>query len=308
MDNDDRPVGRILTRREVLAIFGSVGAMLLAGCSFGDDDEASEPTTGTGQAATSTVSSASGTLTNPTAEATATGQAAAAPTEVDSTPAATEAQPGAATAEPTITATMPLPACIVSPELTEGPYFVDEQLDRSDIREDPSNGSVVEGEPLELVLRVSQINSAGCTPLADAQVDVWHCDALGVYSDVSDPGFNTAGQQFLRGYQITDEEGVVRFVTIYPGWYQGRAVHIHFKVRSSAGADQSYEFTSQFFFDDALSDVVFTQVPYASKGERNTFNDNDGIFQDGGDQLLLALDETSDGFVTIFDIGLQLPG
>ena len=97
------------------------------------------------------------------------------------------------------------------PELTEGPYFVDEQLDRSDIREDPTDGAVVEGVPLELALRVSQINSTGCAPLAGAQVDVWHCDALGVYSDVSDPGFNTAGQQFLRGYQITDQDGVVRF-------------------------------------------------------------------------------------------------
>jgi protocatechuate 3,4-dioxygenase beta subunit len=301
MDNDDRPVGRILTRREVLAIFGGAGAMLLAGCSFGDDED---PTV----AVTGSATSALDVTTPPTPEAAATEEASAALTEPAASTSPTDPVETTSTSAPTMAATTTLPACIVSPELTEGPYFVDEQLDRSDIREDPSDGSVVEGVPLELVLRVSQINSAGCTPLADAQVDVWHCDALGVYSGVSDPGFNTAGRQFLRGYQLTDADGVARFITIYPGWYQGRAVHIHFKVRSSAGADQSYEFTSQFFFDDELSDSVFTQEPYASKGERTTFNSNDGIFQDGGDQLLLTLSQTPDGFSTTFDIGLQLPG
>lgn len=308
MEHDDRPVGRILTRREVLSLFGGAGAMLLVGCSTDDDDDENATSTGVSQDATSTSSTTAGATSTTSADVTQAATESSAPTEVDSTSAPTdEASPTAATTEPTSAAVATLPSCIVSPELTEGPYFVDEQLDRSDIRTDPSDGSVVEGVPLELVLRISQVGSNGCAPLTAAQVDVWHCDALGVYSDVSDPGFETAGQQFLRGYQRTDPDGVVRFITIYPGWYEGRAVHIHFKVRSSAGAEQSYEFTSQFFFDDELSDTVFFDEPYASKGERGTRNDNDGIYQDDGEQLLLALSETAEGYSTTFDIGLQLP-
>src|SRR5919109_727796 len=159
--------------------------------------------------------------------------------------------------------------CVARPELTEGPYYVDEELNRSDIRSDPSTGTVKPGALLRLTVNVSQVTGSACAALAGAVVDVWHCDALGVYSDVSDPSFNTVGQKFLRGYQVTDANGVASFTTIYPGWYQGRTVHIHFKVRSPAGASSAYEFTSQLFFDDSLSDQVFTQSPYASKGTRD---------------------------------------
>jgi protocatechuate 3,4-dioxygenase beta subunit len=154
----------------------------------------------------------------------------------------------------------------VRPALTEGPYFVDEMINRSDIRSDPSDGSIKEGTPLNLTLYVSQINGSGCTPLAGAQVDVWHCDAAGVYSDASDPGFNTKGQKFLRGYQVTDANGMAKFTTIYPGWYQGRAVHIHFKIRTDPSSASGYEFTSQWFFDETLTDQVHAQQPYAAKG------------------------------------------
>src|SRR6188508_2290795 len=117
--------------------------------------------------------------------------------------------------------------CVVTPALTEGPYFVDEMLNRSDIRSDPATGAARPGVPLDLTLALSQVGASGCGPLAGALVDMWHCDALGVYSDVS--AQRSVGQQFLRGYQISDAGGNVRFTTIYPGWYQGRAVHIHFK-------------------------------------------------------------------------------
>ena len=198
-----------------------------------------------------------------------------------------------------------LPACVVRPEQTEDPYFVDEKLKRSDIRSDPSDGSVKDGVPLKLTLRVSQIGSAGCTPLTDAIVDIWHCDALGVYSDVNDPNFSTAGKKFLRGYQVTDANGTVQFSTIYPGWYPGRTVHIHFKIRTDGTSRQSYEFTSQLYFDDSITDRVHTQAPYATKGQRTLKNAQDGIFRDGGDQLLLALTKTSQGYAATFDIGLQ---
>jgi protocatechuate 3,4-dioxygenase beta subunit len=136
-------------------------------------------------------------------------------------------------------------------------------------------------------------------------VDVWHCNAGGVYSDVSDQRFNTVGKKFLRGYQVTDADGVAHFTTIYPGWYSGRAVHIHFKVRSAAGASSSYEFTSQLFFDDSLTDQVLAQSPYASKGTRDTRNADDGIYQQGGSQLVLNVTQTSQGYAATFEIALE---
>ena len=199
-----------------------------------------------------------------------------------------------------------LPGCVVSPQQTEGPYFVNEHLNRSDIRSDPADGSVKAGVPLQLRLNVSQVGSTSCTPLVGAIVDVWHCDALGVYSDVQDRSFDTRGEKFLRGYQVTDNNGAVQFTTIYPGGYQGRTVHIHFKVRTDATSQQGYEFTSQLYFDDAITAQVYTQQPYVSKGQRTLKNAQDGIFQRGGNQLLLALKKVSQGYAGAFDIGLQV--
>jgi protocatechuate 3,4-dioxygenase beta subunit len=107
--------------------------------------------------------------------------------------------------------------CVVTPALTEGPYFVDETLNRSDIRTDPATGAARPGVPLDLTLALSQVGSSGCGALTGALVDMWHRDALGLYSDV--PAQRTVGQQFLRGYQVSDASGRVRFTTIYPGWY-----------------------------------------------------------------------------------------
>jgi len=121
-------------------------------------------------------------------------------------------------------------------------------LNRMDIRIDPTDESIKEGLPLKLVYRVSDVTGGTCAPLAGAQVDVWHCDADGVYSGVQDRSFDTTDQIWLRGYQITDEAGIATFLTIVPGWYSGRAVHIHFKIRTEDG----YEFTSQFFFDPTV--------------------------------------------------------
>jgi protocatechuate 3,4-dioxygenase beta subunit len=159
-----------------------------------------------------------------------------------------------------------------------------------------------------LTFNVSQVG-ATCSPLVGATVDVWQCDALGVYSGVTDAviGFDTIGLKFLRGYQVTDASGVARFVTIVPGWYQGRTVHIHFKVRTAAATGETYEFTSQLFFDDALIDQILAQAPYSAKGgQRDTTNANDMHFASGGDQLLLAPTETAQGLAATFAIGLDL--
>jgi protocatechuate 3,4-dioxygenase beta subunit len=279
MDNDDELKGRILNRREVLALLGMTSVGLLAACA---------PRT----AATAMP---------------ATAAPVASPTEVPATTAPTSApaaiSPTATVAE--VASVAALPACIISPELTEGPVFVEEKLNRSDIRPDPSNGTVVEGAPLNLTLIVGQVSGEGCVPMAGATVDIWHCDSQGIYSDTSELGMQTVGQKFLRGSQVSDATGAVKFITIYPGWYTGRAVHIHIKVRGNTAAGQGYEFTSQLFFDDALSDTVFAQVPYAKSGQR-ILNSRDNIYGQGGGQTLLTVTPSDSGYASSFYMGVKV--
>ena len=201
-----------------------------------------------------------------------------------------------------------LPPCVVRPEQTEGPFFSDVELDRSDIRTEPSTGVVVSGVPLRLTFQVSRIGDQECAPLPGAKVDLWQCDAAGQYSAFRDRGAggDLRGQKFLRGYQVTDDDGTARFTTIYPGWYRGRAVHIHFKIRTQVEQSGANEFTSQLYFDDALTDEVHARSPYAVRGVRRTRNSNDGIFRRTGDQLLLALTPDSEGYQATFGIGLDL--
>ncbi|MGH7537311.1 MAG: intradiol ring-cleavage dioxygenase [Gemmatimonadales bacterium] len=199
-----------------------------------------------------------------------------------------------------------MPACVVRPQQTEGPYFVDQMLNRTDIRSDPVSGLVQPGVPLQLGINVSRVSGGACAPLAGAQVDLWQCDASGVYSGVTDPGFNTVGQKFLRGYQLTDDAGTAKFVTVYPGWYPGRTVHIHFKIRTAPQAERGYEFTSQLYFDDALTDVVHARAPYDGKGQRTVRNEGDRIFRNGGRQLLLDPKASGDAYAATFGIGLQM--
>ena len=199
----------------------------------------------------------------------------------------------------------PQQSCVVRPQLTEGPYFVDEKLNRSDIRTDPTTNAVKAGTQLRLKINVSRVNGGTCLPLTGAYVDIWHCDAIGSYSDVRDAGFDTRGQRYLRGYQVTDGNGAVEFMTIYPGWYSGRAVHIHFKIRLFAGSEKTYEFTSQLFFNDSLTDQVYTQAPYSAKGARNTRNNQDGIYNGGGSQLILDATQEGQGYTGTFNIALE---
>jgi protocatechuate 3,4-dioxygenase beta subunit len=267
-DSDDVQVGRILTRREVLVLLGAAGtAVTLAACAPG---AAASPS---GAVADGSSAAASG-----------------------ATPIATSSELAGA------------PSCVVSPALTEGPYFVDEKLQRSDITANADGSNVRPGVPLALTFAISTVAASGCIPLANALVDVWHCDALGSYSDVSagGDGSNTTGQNWLRGYQLTDSAGRATFKTIYPGWYQGRTVHVHFKIRTNAGASGGTEFTSQLFVDDAISDAVFANVPYSSKGDRGVRNNGDSIYSQSGGQLTLALaGDASSGFTTTFEVGLQ---
>lgn len=267
LHDDDIPVGRVLSRREVLSLLGGgLGGLVLGGCSL-SQLVVNMPN-------------------NNTTIITPNGTAAA-------------AQVGSSVA--TV-------GCVVRPAMTEGPYFVDAMLNRTDVRADTATGAISAGIPLNLIFRVYEVSDSACIPFQNVQIDIWHCDALGVYSGFQDnsANFNTVDQNFLRGYQTTDASGTAQFTTIYPGWYEGRAVHIHFKLRTDAAADTGYEFTSQLFFDDTLSDQVFTLAPYSAKGaNRSTRNSNDGIFQNGGDQLTLALSPQGEGYAAVFEIALD---
>lgn len=200
------------------------------------------------------------------------------------------------------------PGCVVQPEQTEGPYFVDRMLDRSDIRAEPATNVAKPGLPLQVTFNVSRMAANGsCTPIPGAQVDLWHCDAAGIYSGVQNPNFNTVGQQYLRGYQRTDANGAATFVTIYPGWYAGRAVHLHFKIRTTPDAQRGYEFTSQLYFDEAVNDRVFARAPYSERTGRRVKNESDGIFRNGGKDLMLRLIESRSGYAGTFSVALH-PG
>ena len=138
-------------------------------------------------------------------------------------------------------------------------------------------------------------------------MELWHCDAAGVYSDVRDRNLDTTGQKFLRGYQTTDAAGLARFTTIYPGWYGGRAVHIHFKVRTPGAGGRTDEFTSQLYFDDALTDRVHGLAPYAEHKGQRLLNSRDMIFREGGPKLVLPVVESGDGYAATFRIAMR-PG
>lgn len=258
IDDDDRPVGRFLTRREILVLMGAAGtATALAACG---------PSGGSPAA---------------TASATSTGTATG--------------TPGASG-----TAGAVVPSCVVVPELTEGPYYIDTDLERSDIRPDTTTGQVAAGTPLAITFAVSMLDGGACVALADAVVDVWHCDALGVYSGVSGNSGN-----FLRGVQRTDANGAATITTVYPGWYSGRAVHIHFKVRTDPDDASGYELTSQLFFDDDTSREAYAAEPYLSKGPQDVTNDRDGIFGQTDGTTLLDAQRTGDGYAATFSIALQ---
>jgi protocatechuate 3,4-dioxygenase beta subunit len=203
--------------------------------------------------------------------------------------------------------------CVLTPAETEGPYFIDHQLERSDVRTDPVDTSPRPGVALKLTMAIRRLANAGCLPVAGACVDLWHADAFGRYSGIAGAADHS---RYLRGYQRTDEAGEVVFTTIVPGWYPGRTVHIHFKVRPDAADSRRYEFTSQLYFDDALLDTIYRSAPYAARGPRNVRNEADGIFTEpvahdeargNGTELLLALQPADGGYAARFDVALDLP-
>ena len=180
--------------------------------------------------------------------------------------------------------------CVLAPEQTEGPYYIP----REKVRRTITDGRP--GVPLQLQLQV--VDAAGCRAIAGAAVDVWHCDASGVYSGVAGAG---AGRRFLRGIQRTDARGLARFDTIYPGWYPGRTVHVHVKVHVGG----TVVHTGQLYFPDTLTDAVYRQEPYRRRPARDTRNAQDGIFQQGGRRSLLAVRRQGAGYVAALALGVR---
>jgi protocatechuate 3,4-dioxygenase beta subunit len=184
-------------------------------------------------------------------------------------------------------------ACVLSPEVTEGPYWIDNNLTRRDITEGRP------GLPLELVLAVQDAKT--CTAIKGADVELWHCDAVGVYSgyESGSPGgpggqhaAPTDSDRYLRGHQKAGADGRVRFLTIYPGWYRGRTPHIHLKVHVGG----SVVHTGQLFFDEKTTAAVYRHAPYKSHGQPDTSHAEDMIYaQAGRSRATLKLARRSSG-------------
>ncbi len=181
-------------------------------------------------------------------------------------------------------------SCVLTPELTEGPYYIDGEKVRRDIRE---------GHPgALLMLHLRVLNASTCKPIRGAAVDIWHADAAGNYSGF---GAGASSRTFLRGIQKTDASGNALFTTIYPGWYPGRTVHIHVKVHVGGAVVH----TGQLFFPDTLTDKVYTAAPYAARGPRNVRNAQDSIFVNGGRTSVLKVARSGAGYIGSIAMGVH---
>ncbi len=197
--------------------------------------------------------------------------------------------------------------CVLIPQETEGPYSLDLSKNASVFRQDITEGRA--GISLDLVLTVVNVNN-NCEPLANARVDIWHCDKDGVYSGYSQPGANTVGQTFMRGIQMTDGNGQVRFHTIYPGWYSGRITHIHFQVFVSS----VLRATSQIAFPDNLNTAVYNTPLYTTHGQNKTVANNaaDTVFNSPPGSLQYELlnvtpNESTGGYDGTMTVGINAP-
>jgi protocatechuate 3,4-dioxygenase beta subunit len=184
-----------------------------------------------------------------------------------------------------------LVTCVLTPEMTEGPYYLDGDKVRRDIRE---------GRPgTRLDLATTVVDVSTCKPINGAAVDIWHCDAGGTYSGFAQEG--TDGLTFMRGIQKTNTKGLATFTTVYPGWYSGRTVHIHVQV--SLGGNVVH--TGQLFFPEALTDAVYRRTPYNRRPNRDMRNATDSIFRNGGAKSMLRLAKRGNGYVGRVTMGIS---
>jgi protocatechuate 3,4-dioxygenase beta subunit len=182
-------------------------------------------------------------------------------------------------------------SCVLTPEQTEGPYYIaGEKLRRN----------ITEGRPgVPLLLHAYVVDATTCRPIRNAAVDIWHADAGGVYSGF---GAGASSRTFMRGIQRTNAKGLAVFRTVYPGWYQGRTVHIHVKVHIGGNVVH----TGQLYFRDSLTDAVYRRAPYSARPNRGTRNAADPIYRAGGSRSLLSVKKNGTGiYVATITMGVQ---
>ena len=171
-------------------------------------------------------------------------------------------------------------SCVLTPEQTEGPYYIANEALRRNI---------TEGRPgTPLLLRAFVVNASTCKPIKNAAVDIWHADAGGVYSGF---GSGADSRTFMRGIQRTNAKGLALFRTVYPGWYQGRTVHIHVKVHLGGNVLH----TGQLYFPDTVTDAVYRSAPYAGRPNRDVRNADDSIYRNGGKRSQVSISKSGAG-------------
>ena len=217
---------------------------------------------------------------------------------------------GGAKTSNTTTTTTTNSSCIVSPEGEEGPYFVNDSAKgfaRSDIRSNLDGSNTQDGIPLKLSISVFDSENS-CAAMANVQVDIWHCNASGVYS--AEGVESTSGETWLRGYQLTDSNGLVTFVTIVPGWYAGRTTHIHLRLRSSYDSTSTggTNTTQLFFSQDVITTISTTISPYSAEGTNPTTNATDHVYagEVSGETLLTLSGDTTSGYTAAFKVNLPI--
>jgi protocatechuate 3,4-dioxygenase beta subunit len=192
-------------------------------------------------------------------------------------------------------------SCAIAAEETAGPYpdrigmISNQSFFRQDITEGKS------GLPLTLALTIVNVSKT-CAPVANASVEIWQCDASGNYSEYAQPGYNGTGQTFLRGLQTTDSSGRATFRTIYPGWYAGRATHIHVQVFINGAVIK----TTQIAFPEDVTSSVYRTGVYAAHGQSTTSNTSDNVFSDGTSSEMAALTgDTGGGYTATLTVGVS---
>jgi protocatechuate 3,4-dioxygenase beta subunit len=180
--------------------------------------------------------------------------------------------------------------CVLTPEQTDGPYYISGEKLRRNITEGRA------GTPLWL--RATVVDASACKPIEAALVDIWHADAGGVYSGF---GQGAGNRTFMRGLQRSNAKGLVLFRTVYPGWYQGRTVHIHVKVHLGGNVVH----TGQLYFPDAVTDAAYRTAPYAQRPNRTTRNADDAIFRNGGSKSLMRLRKSGGAYVASITMGVH---
>jgi protocatechuate 3,4-dioxygenase beta subunit len=246
-----------------------------------------------------------------------------APSAARSATASAPLTPSSTAADDIVAALDAVRTCTTSPEQTQGPYWFDVDSIRSDIREQRP------GSVLQLALRVQDVSACSsdsrATPVPNSVVEIWHCDAGGLYSgfesgsmgggarnrrgaDTTSDGSYASGDQeatttddgtYLRGAQVADSNGIVQFTTIFPGWYRGRTMHLHLKVH----LDRETVLTTQLYVEDELATEVYAAAPYSDRSGRRTLNSDDAFFSE---DAILTVNKQGGAYLGLINLGVDV--